>query len=370
MSNTFKMSSTIIRTYNSLSNKELGIWTGVRKRKTIEEEQQYLELFNKGDYDICYERLCQLSKSSKYDYNTTIYLLEKMESELISKKQLVKACQTRELRNDIILKYYELNGIYNSRVIWALVSKRRFDEASFICKKIKQGQILRISRDKFDFLGNLLIHRTTEMEDLPNVFDIGIKNKKVHVYGPLSKEIPKSFDKSISIGYKGGNNLSNISFYNNEAAKVIQGMENRSFLQEIDYSVFFKLVYPYQKEMFSKNKAKFLYTVDFIFDLGQPNMLQNMLFHILRNQPKEISIDGFNLYYSKTIYGEAYNDYKDTDKTIRDVQGAFSHHNIISQYTFTKMLYDLGYLKCDNLAKNVLDLGLLSYMLGMEEIIQ
>ena len=117
--------------------------------------------------------------------------------------------------------------------------------------------------------------------------------------------------------------------------------------------------------MYKQNDAVYIFSVDYIFENGQPNMLQNALFHILRNKPKKIAVEGFNLYCSQRIYDKEYK----KQNTIKQVADAFPEHNIISQYLFIKQLYDRHLFDCDCVMKTIMEKGVISYLKNMETIV-
>ena len=295
-----------------------------------------------------------------------------LESELIFKHELLVAYKVREARQHFIINKYKLDKKINIQLLWAFVCQKDFKNAVDVCARLRKKAIFRINKDKFGFLAKLIENNRFDAEDLPKRFNLGIDKKDVFVYGPLFDA--DSFYQNatnVTIGYKGNTDKKvNISFYNAEASSKICSLDSKSFFNDLDYAVFFKKKHKYQKQLIKKGLFRYIFTIDFIFEMGQPNLLQNMVFHLLRNKPNSLFLSGFNLYLSKNIYGKNYNDYKNTSGRIDEVRDAFAQHNIISQYQFLDFLYSLGHFSCDKRLDYVLNLGIKGYLAKMEQLLE
>ena len=308
---------------------------------------------------------------NKYPWNilTSEYnwkAIQTAEDELIKQYEFLKAYELRKLWYEILALKYINEGYYCFETIWALQEKRLQKETEEVCNQILNRLKYNLNKDKLIYLMYLFQGENKEFAKLGKIYDIGIVNRDVIIRGPLAEPIYQQKSDAqknvvIEIGNKGKTKC-DISFYNGEAAKVIKNDNNRGFFDFISCNVFFKIKYLYQIILYMKRKAKKVYSIDFLFIHGQPNMLQNLLYHVFRNCPASVYITGFNLYYSSVVYGGEYK----MNSGIENVKANFSKHNLISQFLFTKMLYERKLFECDDKLKNVLNLDITDYLQGME----
>ena len=209
---------------------------------------------------------------------------------------------------------------------------------------------------------------------LPARFRLLLTGKETVLVGPLAKEIPDKVS-GVTINYTGKKKHSYFaSFYNGEISSKLPQTDIRALEEDIDLFCFHRIKYEYQKELFKKGKSRFIWGADYMIGLGQPNMLQSILYHLMSEGCKNIYITGFNLYSSINVYGDnwkTYALYENQDKSaasFRAKTASFSRHNIITQYMFTKTLYDRGIFKCDEMLKNIMEQGIEKYLEGLEKL--
>lgn len=303
----------------------------------------------------------RLNLTSGYNW----VILELIETELIKNYDYYLAYQCRQLRNTILIYKFKTEGYYCFTTMWALIFNDMRDEAIFVANALLAIIKNPLNKDKLKLIVNLFIDNVFPLQKIKSIYNFNLENMKIKIYGPLLRHIDSAKDyKIVTIGNKGDFKC-DISFYNGESSKKICKSKKTGMLNNNRYSAFFGFRYMFQVLQAIKGKAKKIYSVDFLFDFGQPNMLQNVLFHLLRNNPGVIEINGFNLYYSTVIYST---EYKANKVGIASVKDNFPVHNLISQFQFVKCLYNRGFFSCDYLLQDVLNLDICDYLRGMESI--
>lgn len=206
------------------------------------------------------------------------------------------------------------------------------------------------------------------------IFANMIEGKKVAIIGPSNSElditeINTKYDVVIRLTYRGQDSydkeinpsLKRISYYNSEASRKILNMD-KVFFVDLDFIVFKSIEHKFQRILFKNNKCRSVFPAEMIFYNAQPNMLQVVLFDLLYFNPSEIKIFNFNFFLATKAYKEGYKiEGTGHDEKLK-LWKSFAVHNIISQYEFSKLLYDRSIIKADDEGSYVLSLGLDNYI--------
>lgn len=207
-----------------------------------------------------------------------------------------------------------------------------------------------------------------------------IQDKCIAVLGPSSSAIDveainQDNDKVIWITYQGKNHLvgdrkkcrADISYYNvgnMEKLNKTYG-EIPGFFKDLTFTVFKDISHPFQQNLLKEGRGKLCRQYpSSIFSKGVGNMIQLVLMDIIPLSPKKITVYNTNFYLSKRIYYEGYSTFGFDD---REECWGFANHNILSQYEFSKLLFDNKIFEADKECAHVLGLGLEEYMAQMDE---
>ena len=254
-----------------------------------------------------------------------------------------------------MLKDYEVGNLRKDNslsVFWSCITKNDESALSVINRAIKFAGFER-NRKKLLFIKEILAventFRSLQISHGDEEFFACIHGKNVMLVGPAFSgninEFLVDHDVLINLNYRGNMSIDKetdsrivlISYYNEEASRHINNLEDQSFLQSLKFAVFKKIEFGYQKQMKKSKRGRTLESLDGLIIGGQPNMLQETLFDLLHFSPKKISIVGFTLYLGKQIYNQ---NYAISDRMFVEEKRrlAFSIHNIITQYEFLRFL--------------------------------
>ena len=231
--------------------------------------------------------------------------------------------------------------------------------------------------NKYDYFKQLLFNRPDTVQlNLKKEDDFYrlINGKKVVIVGPASNisedtwsSIKEKWDVIIVITYKdntvypiGDASNIKISYYNNESKREIVKNPNDS-IKRMDYVCFKSNP---AKKIDMVRYRRFL-TLDGLYYYGIPHMLPNILFDIIRFQPNNIGVFGFDLYLSNRQYREKYQSReKNPGQWLKD----FAIHDIAIQYNVLEVFYRNNYFQPDGRLKRILEMGIYNYLRAMELI--
>lgn len=314
-----------------------------------------------------------------YGANTwkKLYLIE---TDLIRKGEYLKAYFVRILSQKCAVKYYDNGKIISNKFLlaWSMFYEGREKMAKSIINRELRYPFLKLTKSKIYVLYDILSGNLKDdyLQEKLIQYDLGLHDKNIIIVGPLVTEDQEAQLEEMNSGdviikinniKKDKGAVPDVSFYNGEIMKAIaSGMRT---LPELSCYVFHKFVYKFQSPLVKDNKAKLIYFCNYLFGLGQANMLPNVLFHLLAMKPSKVKVNGFNLYMSKTVYNNSYLNGDAKDRDISVLKNSFVHHNIISQYQFISTLYKKGFFIADETLKEILDNGIEYYLKNLESLI-
>jgi hypothetical protein len=98
---------------------------------------------------------------------------------------------------------------------------------------------------------------------------------------------------------------------------------------------------------------------------GAFNFIQNIILDLLLYRPKEIKVFGSDLYFTLD-YDKSYK--REVHQVEKYLTHSFTNHDVITQFLFTKKLFDNGYILADARLEKILRMQLRDYLSGMEKI--
>ena len=325
----------------------------------------------KVDYDLDKE-MCSNSAALKNYKSTSWKELYEIEKRLIEKGEYRCAYKVRRDSQQAAIKYfkegYRISNLFY--LIWALVfNGSESDALKLIDDEIKKKH-MPLTICKLRILYRIISGDNSKLLDNPlNVFHLPVDMKDITIVGPLydgNQEIDTEDIITINQVNNRFNGKSTISFYNGEILDDI-GM-GRRMLPHGCFYVFHREKYGFQRELFREGNASLSINADYVFGLGHPNMLPNILFHLLLFDTRNIYVNGFNLYLSKRVYSKDYLDKSNYDSSINKIKLSFSYHNVITQYQFLHYLYTKGYFIPDETLAHILENGIELYLVGLEHL--
>jgi hypothetical protein len=213
-----------------------------------------------------------------------------------------------------------------------------------------------------------------------------IKDKNIAVVGPapynksrplLGKEID-SFDLVIRFNYLGKElkdksfgSKTDISYYNGNTINKINSMNNINFLSDLKFINFKPTLIRYQIDFNHNNKIRNLSNMKFMFN-GYPNLLQIVLWDLLHFDPGRVKIFHNNLFHTNNAYRKGY-EFDGSEYDISDKKNVFfqscirTGHDLISQFKFTKKLWEKDLVSVDEELFQVLSLTDYEYIEGLEK---
>lgn len=208
-----------------------------------------------------------------------------------------------------------------------------------------------------------------------------IEGKSVAIVGPAASvddvgEEIDSFEVVVRTNYRGREYMPdprkygkviNISYYNGMDSRYIENAQEYSFLNDLDYALFKKYQFDFQKRMIKSNKGREIYLIGAHFWSGHPVIVPLILYDIFHFRPSKVKLFNLNMHLSKNEYNEIYRgnvDHNDLDERLR----AFASHDILSSFNFCKNLYESGVIETDRACSAVLNMSAENYMSGLEEI--
>ena len=269
-----------------------------------------------------------------------------------------------------------------------ILKKKKF---VFITRYIKHilsaDQILQSKNNNISYLNKMKIIK--DLAEYKNHFfnekyHDYIKNKKISVVG-VSEGLKKNANKIdkadivVKFNYFSNKYYSNkntqskrcdVSYYsdyflNNKKNLLLKSKNNLKYLV-------FKLNKKNNYNSLPKNKIIKVNIFDSLI-LGTPSILINSVIDLISYSPREIKI--FNSTLSYPINNKIRNtNTKKYRKLVLEKKfsifsnaKSFGIHDIISEYIILKNLFNLKIIKVDNQLKKILNMGLVSYLEGMEK---
>lgn len=261
-------------------------------------------------------------------------------------------------------------------LLWALIYSESF-RSNIAKNKISNPYIFKKNRDDFDSLMRCFDCSSKNLYDgEDNIFTELISGKNILVIGPapidIDYETIKNYDCYVVINYKGTEKYSGfistyspiISYYNYEAEEKISQGDFNCF-DQLDYICFRQPRFNYQYAEIKNGRARVYTTLDGMQLFGQPYILQNILFDLLRYNPKSIKLMCFSLYATSVSYE---NGYINSSIVSRDRLFGFAKHNIINQFLYLKSLRDLHKIQFDDFGEKLIDAGLENYLKKMKQL--
>lgn len=216
-----------------------------------------------------------------------------------------------------------------------------------------------------------------------------IRGKRVAVIGPAAGfqetavDDIRGYDLIFIIGFQGYERLpdwirsnGNVigSYYGNGAAAIVGNMpfidKNRPCLEFANYKTMDGLSrcagVARNSRLFYRNK----------FISGSPMMAQNAIYDIIMQKPSELKVFNVDLYLNKVGYFNGY--FPESAEQIRKTAlrsghfvstDGFAHHDVFSNFVFTKNLFNLGLFCADKRLTKILDLDVDEYAMALENIL-
>ena len=219
---------------------------------------------------------------------------------------------------------------------------------------------------------------------LDQAFARYIEGKTVAVVGPapsgeeLGAEID-SYDTVIRFNFRGKDFTAdrrefggrvNISYYNNEVAKIMSELENEDLFEDLDYAVFKDIKYPFQHQWHKKKRARILFSPDDYLLIGSANINPMVLYDLLHYKVSKIKLFKVNFYLAVDTH---YAGYKPVQLSrnkdyYTDLWYNFAVHNPLTQLNLTRNLWLSGQIEVDKACEAVLSLNNEEYISKMEDI--
>jgi hypothetical protein len=203
-----------------------------------------------------------------------------------------------------------------------------------------------------------------------------INNNKVAIIGPscadlldvgLLEEL-NDYDVIVLINGFGSHEFSRqfqgskkiVSYYNSYHAKMVYIDPGVTLGGGIDFSIYREYKYKYQVDQTIKGCARLVYNNHNFFN-GVPQALQTILHDLSCFYPKEVKAFGFDLYTSKKLYNNNYA--TPQHRILYDI----ARHDPISNFNYTKSLFESGFFKADNVLTIVLEMDISQYLIKIEK---
>ena len=363
--------------YQKLSNFQLSLIAGQAKEYLAGDslnnkkcDYSLLEKINFCDMNISVCNIMEVYGSRTWK------LLYAIECNYINKGEYLKALFIRRLNQKCAVLYDKNKGrITNSFFLaWSYFFEGNNESARKIVSRELKCPLINLVRSKLLLL-NYIFSGNVNTNVLKNnnlsIYDLDVEGKTIRIVGPLAVGRSALNDDhviSVSINCVEDERTqkSGISFYNGGTMERLALGVFR--IPQMTKYVFHRVKYTYQNILKKENKLRLTYNCDYIFGLGQPNMLPHILFQVLASNPKAIYVDGFNLYMSKKIYNDAYLNNNSKNNDFCALISSFGVHNLITQYLFIHTLYKMRLIIPDELLKDILEKGIDEYLYNMENL--
>jgi len=189
---------------------------------------------------------------------------------------------------------------------------------------------------------------------------------------PSDKAYSKSNDEiEVRIGYIGSaedEKAPDVSYYNVGNAETLftKDGEYTRFIGELKYVRFKALPEGYESlDLYEKSSNVISYGSSSI-PFGGPNMLQLVLYDLLHYNVNTIKVYYMTLWQSEVAFSKSYINAKSNDKKI--LMAGFVDHDCISNFIYTKSLWEHRYFEADNVLSHILKQTRDEYALEMERI--
>lgn len=205
-----------------------------------------------------------------------------------------------------------------------------------------------------------------------------IKNKKVIILGPAedkefnNKNYKNNYDISVMVNYLHGRDLKpDISYYGQTLKKTNEELTYKS-INDLKYACIFPEYLKLKK--FSQIKSLNVKGIDkdlrslMINFRTRPNLIQEVVFDLLKNNPKKIYLCGINFYLVKKIYRDrSYSKYfineKKNKSVIENLRGS---HDLFSNFMIIKNLWKNGLIDVSNDVEKLISLSEIEYANKLE----
>ena len=193
-----------------------------------------------------------------------------------------------------------------------------------------------------------------------------ISKKNIHIWGPLDEKEEFLDSKAVNVIFNSDivNNhiYADVAYLNHEGFVYLQNNT------EFDWNKYRFMIFK-NEYSFTKRSFRVIMDTECILVNGNFNMLPIALFDLLRGNPKSIFVSGTNLYCDNKIYSDSYKSFSvnkllDNKKIIKSI----SVHDLITQFSFLKNLYELGFFMCDDSLKRVMNMTIETYAAELEKI--
>jgi len=209
---------------------------------------------------------------------------------------------------------------------------------------------------------------------IENFFSDLINGKRVAIVGPAQNDLNNgkeidSFDIIVRFNYKGENidaknygSRTDISYFNGANTWDLQNKYKKLQINDLKAAVY--KVSVIENYLNCKcNRRMFLPLEHCMLD-SSPNALQNMLADLLLYQPQEIKVFSIDMRLTNKrdisygIMGESF----------WDRYYPKASHDPYSNYLFIEYLYSNNLISVDSKLKKILDLGIVDYMMQLQEV--
>jgi hypothetical protein len=231
--------------------------------------------------------------------------------------------------------------------------------------------------------GNLADFQEIKEKDfngLDKSFRKYVEGKSIAIIGPAqSGEVHgdeiDSFDIVIRFNYNGDDKMpdwkefgrrSDISYYANSFSKEISD-SNKDYFKKIDFSVFKKIEYDFQKQLLESQRGRVLRRNNQFFN-GSPLAGSHALFDILHFRPQRVKLFNVNFYLTNTPYHKGYFDGKFQNYFDKFNFQAFAHHDLMSNINFTRNLWNADLIEVDTTCREVISLTTYDYLSALENL--
>lgn len=315
----------------------------------------------------------EIEKNIEVDRKTIIFLNHSMLYHLWF-GNFINCQYLRKLYRIKLINFQQKNNILDFDAVRAALEVNRLYIVKIWLKKKKISVFDGFLMKNFlDFLKICYRENSKQTEISKSPMLSLVQNKKVIVIGPApddrahTLEKLNEYDVSVSANYVSGiSSKSNISYYSGFVKKA--GSENViKSIKDLDLACIQSQYLNLLKTNFKQNLKIRCFKADSILLMlmfkSEPNLIQNIVFDLLKFKPKKIYLCGINFYTSKETYrNKSYTNFHSIEKkrkpileTIRKV------HDPFANFIFLKNFWTNGLIEVSENVEKIISLSEFEY---------
>lgn len=175
---------------------------------------------------------------------------------------------------------------------------------------------------------------------------------RLNFYGPSSQGDPAKYGRRHDLSY-----------YSATDVEKIRSMDDRSFLEELDYVIFKLIRHDYQREMVESGRARVALNSNLLLS-GAPMMGPIIMEDLLRFSPSRVKIFFMDFYFHPQYYRENYA--AEYEPSYRGLFSSLAGHDCLSQLHFVRNLWKGGLVEGDEAFERVMAMNSETYMASLE----